>query len=347
MIEVKKRIVMDRGEKLKVFFKMNERHYGLFNIIQMGINGMVDLKITNFYNNFVIVTENGQDEEKGYLTEKEMESSRFIHQAEMSYHKDGSCLHKIKDRGNIEYSNPYGEGERWTSTSCINDFQPIFNIAIRRMKIYNQTCETPILKLRESVYVCENDELFETEGTYFVICYIRNKNFPVNRFTNSQSYSDIITSLNDGLDLCILIQRHSYPKPQSYYSEHFKCMVTPYLQNSVNFCNKESAKDEMMDKLKNTVFDSIFNRFLQSMTDGNFINLTEDKLKLIDQIDIFYTGKEGILPVSKPIFIKLSLNYLSNKLSDFNKLPPAIKQSLIQTWNNKLELEKSRHLKNK
>ena len=340
-------IVMDRGEKLKVFFKMNERYYGLFNIIQMGVNGIIDLKITNYYNNLAIVAENIQDEEKGYLTEEEIEKSRFIHQAEMSYHKDGSFLHKFKDRGNIEYSNPYGEGERWTSTNCINDFQPIFNIAIRRMSIYNKSSESLILKSRESAYICENDELFEPEGTYFLICYIRNKNFPVNRFTNSQSYSDIITPLNDELDLCILIQRHSYPIPKPYYSEHFKCMITPYLNNSINFCNKESAKDEMMDKLKNAVFDPTFNHFLQSMTDGNFINLTESKLQLIDQVDIFYRGKEGKLPVSKPIFIKLALNYLGDNLSDFNKLPFIVKQSLIQTWNNELELEKIRQSENK
>lgn len=73
-------IVMDRGEKLKVFFKMNERYYGLFNIIQMGVNGIIDLKITDYYNNLAIVAENIQDKEKGYLTEEEMEKSRFIHQ---------------------------------------------------------------------------------------------------------------------------------------------------------------------------------------------------------------------------------------------------------------------------
>ena len=64
-------IVMDRGEKLKVFFKMNERYYGLFNIIQMGVNGIIDLKITDYYNNLAIVAENIQDKEKGYLTEEE------------------------------------------------------------------------------------------------------------------------------------------------------------------------------------------------------------------------------------------------------------------------------------
>ena len=334
---------MNRGEKIKVYFKMNGRCYGLFNIIQMGTNGIVDLKITDYYNGLAIITNNVQDDEKGYLTESEIDKSRFVNQIEMSYHKDGSFLHKIKDRENVEYSNPYGKGERWTSTDNIDDFQPIFNIAIRRMEIYNKSCETPILKSKEVAYICENDDLFEKRGSYLVICYIRNKNIPLNRFTNSQSYSDIITSLNESLDLCIFIQRHSDPKPKPYYSEHFKGMITPYLNNSINFCNKDSAKEEMRGKLGNAVFNPIFNRFLQAMTDGNFINLTEDKLLLIDQVDIFYVGREGKLPVSKPIFIKLALSYIGDKLADFNKLPSFTKQALILKWSNELEKAKNSH----
>lgn len=176
---------MNRGEKIKVYFKMNSRYYGLFNIIQMGTNGIIDLKITDYYNGLAIITNNDQDNEKGYLTESEIDKSRFVNQIEMSYHKDGSFLYKIKDGGNVEYSNPYGKGERWTSTDNIDDFQPIFNIAIRRMEIYNKSSETPILKSKEVAYICENDDLFEKRGSYLVICYIRNKNIPLNRFTNS------------------------------------------------------------------------------------------------------------------------------------------------------------------
>lgn len=99
----------------------------------------------------------------------------------------------------------------------------------------------------------------------------------------------------------------------------------------------------MRGKLGNAVFNPIFNRFLQAMTDGNFINLTEDKLLLIDQVDIFYVGREGKLPVSKPIFIKLALSYIGDKLADFNKLPSFTKQALILKWSNELEKAKNSH----
>ena len=98
---------------------MDGRCYGLFNVIQMGKDGIVDLKITDYYSVMVIVSKNSNDE-KGYLTEEEIDRSRFIYRAEMSYHNDGSFLHKIKDGIKPEYSNPYGQGERWTATnSCL------------------------------------------------------------------------------------------------------------------------------------------------------------------------------------------------------------------------------------
>lgn len=327
---------MNKGEKIKVYFKMDGRYYGLFNVIQMGKDGVVDLKITDYYNNVVIVSKNSNDE-KGYLTEEEMNESRFVQHAEMSYHKDGSFLHKIMDEAKPEHSNPYGQGVRWTATSSIQDFQPIMNIAIRRMEIYNKSSVAPIVKSKETAYVCENDDLFEKSGTYLVILYIRNKKLLVNCYTSVQLYSNILTELNEELDLCIFIQRHQYPKPEPYYSKEWKCMITPYLNNSINFCNKESAKDEMKDKFDNTIFDSKFHYFLSCMTDGQFINLSEDKLRLIDEVDILYKGHEGKMPVSKPIFIKLALNFLGNKLVEFNTLPSTIKQILLAQWNKEVE----------
>ena len=54
----------------------------------MGTNGIVDLKITDYYNGLAIITNNDQDNEKGYLTESEIDKSRFVNQIEMLYHKD-------------------------------------------------------------------------------------------------------------------------------------------------------------------------------------------------------------------------------------------------------------------
>lgn len=329
---------MNKGEKIKVYFKMNSHCYGLFNVIQMGKDGIVDLKITDYYNNVVTVSKT-TNEEKGYLTEKEMDESRFVQHAEMSYHKDGSFLHKLMDGAKPEHLNPYGSGVRWTSTSSIQDFQPIMNIAIRRMDIYNKSIFSPVLKSKETAYICENDDLFEKRGTYLVILYIRNKKLPVNCYTSMQLYSDILTELNEELDLCIFIQRHQYPKPEPYYSIRWKCIITPYLSNSIDFCNKESAKDEMKDKFDNTIFDSKFHDFLSCMTDGKFINLSEDKLQLINEVDVLYQGHVGKMSVNKPTFIKLALSLLDVRLVEFNSLSSTIKQNLLKKWNKEIELK--------
>lgn len=151
---------MNKGEKVKVYFKMNDRCYKLFNVIQLKKDGIVDLKITDFYNNLAIITKDSISE-KGYLSEEEMDASRFVWHVEMSYHKDGSFLQKIKDGAKPEYSNPYGEGERWTATDCIDDFQPIMSIEVRRIAIYNKFCIEPALKNKETAYICKNNDLFE------------------------------------------------------------------------------------------------------------------------------------------------------------------------------------------
>lgn len=98
-----------------------------------------------------------------------------------------------------------------------------------------------------------------------------------------------------------------------------------------------------MDKFQKSVFDPIFHQILQVIANGNFINLTEDKLRLMDQVDVFYTGKGGKLPVSKPVFIKLALDHIGDGLTDFNELPSSVKQNLINKWNSELESEKNSH----
>ena len=327
---------MKRGEKVKIYFKRDGRCYKLFSIIQLGKDGEVDLKITGFYNNFVEIAKNTLDD-KGYHTEEEMEESRIVSHAEMSYHKDGSFLHKIKDSPEPEYINPYGHEERWVRTDAIEDFQPILNIAIRRMEIFNKSSLVPALKSRETSYICENDDFFDETGTYLLILYIRNKKHTVNCYTSAKLYSDVIIELNKNLDLCIFIQRHGFPAAKPCYSKVFKCLMTPYLHNSINFCNRENAKDEMKEVLEKSVFDSKFHLFLKDLADNKLFIFSEDKVKLADQVDILYENNGCKMPISKPLFLKQALNYLGDKLSDFNKLDQGIKQLLLEKWNKELE----------
>lgn len=329
---------MKKGEKIKLYFKLNNRFFVLFNVIQMGKDGAVDLKITDYFTHVSLLSKE-IDPNKGFLTEKEFDSCKFVRRAEISYHKDGSFLHKMMDNTNPDYLNPYGQGERWTATDSIIDFQPIMNIEIRRISIYNKSFLQPITKTKEKTYICENDDLFEKNGSYLLILYIRKKTLPLARYTNPQIYSDIVTELNEDLDLCLFIQRYQYPPPQPYYSKRLKGIVTPYLVNTISFCHKESSKNEIKDKFKKNIFNPIFSYFIAELAEGQLINLSEDKLKLIDEVDILYTGSAGKMPVSKPIFIKLVLNHLDNRLTEFNQSPPSIKQDLLNQWIKELQLK--------
>ena len=309
---------------------MAGRYYLLFSVIQMKGNGVVDLKITDFYNGFVIEKANSLRED-GCMTEEEMGTANYISKAEMSYHADGSFLRKNKDFNTSKYYNPYGEGVRWTPTDSIVDFQPIMNIAIRRMEIYNKSIsDVPIDTSKRKSHICLCDEPFEPKGTYFLLLFVRHKSLPFCRCGNSQNYSDIITELNNQLDLCIFIQRHSYPQPQPYYSRYFKGWITPYAHNSINFCNKEHAKDEMMDKLGKTMFNSKFYNFLQILTDsGEYYYFSETKLKVIDEIDAFFEGFENKRSLPKPLFIKIVFQLLGNQIDSFNTLSKTDKVSLL------------------
>ncbi|TFU91634.1 hypothetical protein E4T81_15045, partial [Barnesiella sp. WM24] len=179
---------MKKREKVDIYFKMNSHYYLLFSVVQMADNGKVDLKITDFYNVFII-EKDGNTREDGVMTELEMESSTFISKAEMSYHADGSFLRKNKDYNDIKYYNPYGKGVRWTPIDSIVDFQPIMHICIRRMEIYNKRISNiPIDTDKRKSHICECDELFDLEGTYLIVLFIRHKSFPFCRCGSRHNY---------------------------------------------------------------------------------------------------------------------------------------------------------------
>lgn len=321
---------LSHRKQVKVVFKANNRYHGLFNVIQMGKGGVIDLKITNCFDGIPFVAQT-QNPEKGFLTEDEIINTKCYSFVELSYHPDGSCLYKYKDNDkNLESRfNPYGKLEKWTHTSQIEDFQPIMFMCLRQMDIYK---DIKGIKHNKKVYtyICENDDLFDMEGKYLILLYIRNKNFTVSRYTNSDSYSDIIANLNETSDLCIFIQRHTYPLPLPFYTETFKTFIMPFMYNSYSFCNRETAKREIEDKLKNAVFNPHFNQFLQLMSNGKFINLSEDKLQLIDEINLLYEKYDYDLSISKPIFINWMLHLIGKQLQLFNNYPSSKKQSILE-----------------
>lgn len=322
---------MEHREKLAVYFKMDNKYHHLFNIIQMGKNGDVDLKITDFYNNGVIKTQVRYD---GFLTDQEMEQSEIIRKTEFTYHKDGLVVNKTKDYSHPDYYNPYGNGVKWKPTNEISDFQPILNIEIRRMAIYNTYyTQLPTATNKKSNYVCECNELFEPKGTYFLVLLIVNKQFPFCKFGCYSNFTDSIIELNKDLDLCLFIQRHQFPQPTQYYSQRFQSMITPYPLNSINFCNKDTSKQELIEKLGDTMFDPIFFQFLKLFNDGHYYDFSNAQLEIIDEIDKFYIGHEGSRALPKPLFCKYILSSIKD-YKEFNRKKTEQKQAILKQTND-------------
>ena len=242
---------LKHGKPLRVVFKQNNRYYRLCNIIQMRKDGIIDLKITDCFDGAAILTKTNNPH-KGYLTEDELRNAKVFPHLEMSYHPNGAYLYKLNSKSKL-YINPYGEGELWIPTYQIEDFQPIMVMFMHNTNICGDVTDI-VQKHKNNVYSCENDNLFNNKGQYFLIFYIRNKQFFVHQITNATNiYSDIIGELNDDCDLCIVIQRYTCPPPQSYYSESDKNTAMPWL-NSVSFCDKETSKPYMNRVYKNTIF---------------------------------------------------------------------------------------------
>ncbi len=329
---------MIAGNKIKVFIKTEKYFYRLFHLIQIGKSGKIELKITDYYNHFIVLSK-CSNSEVSYLKEEDLDKSRFISKAEMTYHNDGSMLHKLKDGNKPEYRNPYGKGARWTEIDQILDFQPVFKIYIRSMRICKTFAYLPKSIPEKELFVCENNDLFEDTGTYAVYVYIRNKNHPINCYSTDKVYSNILMKLNEELELCVLIQRYKFPPAKPYYSKIFRATVTPSPTNSIDFFNKETSKEEFIETLKNNVFNLLFNQYLKILNNGEFTIFTEEMLKVIDEIDVMYSS-DKYNQISKPTFVRNMLIRLNGNLKEFN-CQPAFKKQLILKINFHLMLKET------
>lgn len=313
-------VQLDKRDKLTVCFNMAGHSFPIFSVIQMGANGIVDLKITDFYNEVALYVNANSTTEEGFL--KDSDHSIFIKHLEISYHQDGTFLWKNCDLPKFQHRNPYGNGERWIPTSNIKDFLPLFSIQIRRMKAYTKYYkEMPKDKGHKKYYICQCDELFDFDGTYYLVLMIVNKNMPFCCIGNSSNFSDKIASLNDKFYLCLLIQRYEYPLPQPYYSSKAKAIITPYANNIISPPNRETCQQELLNKLGDSLFDPVFASYLLILNGGDYFYMSSNKKKILEDIDEFWKEKVGRNLILKALFTKFVL-FDNLHITSFNKKSP-------------------------
>ena len=280
---------LNKRDSITVCFNMNGHSFKMFKVIQMGKDGVIDLKITDFYNCIALSTKQTfLDDNDCLVADGDV---TFVNHMEISYHQDGSFLWKNCDAKT--HCNPYGVGERWIPTNEISDFLPILTIQIRSMRPYSEYFKTiPSDKGHNIFYECKCDNLFDFQGTYFLMLMIVDKKMPFCCFGTRYTFSDKIIELNDDFNLCLFICRHNYPKPRPYFSTRLNCYVTPSINNIICPPNREHCKKTIREQLSFGLFNPSFFKLFQIIFEGKYFCLTDDLCKLFDSIDSFFPAND-------------------------------------------------------
>ena len=272
---------MKKEKEIRVFFQIKEQYYQLFNTLYFVTDGLPEFKFSGF-SDFVIVNDEPTSlSEDGVMSEDDFDKSFFSRRCELTYHKDGCMLKKTPDNpSGKKYTNPHGEGVSWTPPCNVKSVQPVFYICIRRVGIYKPS----VLEQKEHIvnYVCKNEELFNEDGTYFVLFFLKNRNLNIARFTTPDSYHDIVFSEIKDIDMCISITRHSYPKPQPYPSKYFgHAVISPYAMNSYNFCNKYDSLESFLGK-EITDYMKRLNKYMLALVGSEFKRINKEEMLIIE-----------------------------------------------------------------
>lgn len=331
---------MNKRDQISIYINNSTRYYLLCRIVNMGDSRSPDLKFTDV-SDYGYITKVGRYD--GAI-KPEDEIDFASKKVELSYHKDGSPLYKSQNKGNYKpwYSNFMQPGFRQIPINDCSDILPLINFQIRRPEIY-KSAKLDTESTKRKVYICTNKILFTEEQQLFAVIYVRHKHIPLTRISTNDYYSDILARISDETDLCIFICRHSYPAPKPYYDLRFKRWITPYPCNSVSFCNQKSLFDEMVTKLHHNIFDGAFATYINILGDGELFHLTEEKLLVLDEIDIFFEGIVNPV-VHKPEFTKFVFEIFKYNPQEFISKPFQDRQMALKAiWDTILYEGKQRN----
>lgn len=318
---------------------MRTRSYLLCRIINLGDSTSPDLKFTDVSSYGYMTSDNNYSGSITANTKIDYASDKV----ELSYHKDGSTLYKCNIKGGDKpwRSNYMHAGFRQIPIANCKDILPLVIFQIRRPEIYRtKKLEQPTPN--KKVYICNNDILFTEKQSLFAVIYVRNRNIPLTQVSTKDYYSDILSELNHDIDLCIFICRHNYPVPKPYFDIGLKGWITPYACNSVSFCNQRALFDELTSKLNNNIFDRAFAIFMNILGDGNLFHLTEDRLLILDEIDVFFSNIANPI-IYKPYFVRFVFELVGNNPQSFINQSSLEKQKTLKmVWDTILKEGKER-----
>lgn len=303
-----------KNPRVNVFFKHKGLLFKLFEAINFGSKSSPELKIKGLTETYMQI----RDDKKRF--DGKLHVGQFVRfvdgkHLEFTYHKDGTILVEvIHPSGEKEHYNPYGTGDRWTPMADIKTFQPIMILLISSLSSYHPTVIEEKYGLIN--YVVKNDQIFEFskgQGALALI-YIRNKNYPLAKYCFEGIYSDILMSLNDNLDLCIMIQKQSGKEGAGSWQ-----------MNSFLFLDKLDGFDYLNSVLKDHIFDSGLAEFMAIVQEGDcYFDISEKMMQVIESADPLYQEflKNGTpIHVHKPTLVRCLLDTLNGNYDDYLSMP--------------------------
>lgn len=155
--------------KKSFFFRSKDKKYYLFKLINIGDENRNDLKL--IFNDPEAGTGNIYAE-RGTVFQGE----DVIHPyGELSYHSDGSLIHKFPNYpdSSKEYINPQGEGFRRRELSDIEEWEPLIEYEIFDYNLLRRQKESA----SEENYIIESDYNFFDGSSLECILILANKSF--------------------------------------------------------------------------------------------------------------------------------------------------------------------------
>lgn len=311
-----------KNPRVNVYFKYKGNCFKLLETINFGSKTTPELKIKGLTETYMQI----RDDEKRF--DGKLHEGQFIRfvdgkHLEFTYHKDGTILVKvIHPSGQKEYYNPYGEGERWTPMVNITTFQPIMIFLISSIASYHPTYIEEKYGLIN--YIVKNDQIFEfSKGQgALVLIYLRNKNYPLAKYCFEGIYSDVLMSLNDKLDLCIMIQKQSGKEGAGSWQ-----------MNNFIFLDKLDGFYYLNGVLKDHIFDPDFAEFMNIVQEGNcYFDISEKMMQVIESVDPLYKAfkSNGITAkIRKPILVRCLLDSLNGNYDEYLNLPKERQEQYI------------------
>lgn len=300
--------------RINVFFRNKGHLFKLLEAINFGSKSSPELKIKGLSETYMQI----RDDKKrfdGKLHEGQIISFVDGKHLEFTYHKDGSILVEIiHPSGEKDHSNPYGEGDRWTPIVDIKTFQPIMIFLISSLASYHST----FIEGKSGLinYVIKNDSIFEfSKGQgALVLIYFRNKNYPLAKYCFEGIYSDVLMSLNDSLDLCIMIQKQSGEEGAGSWQ-----------MNSFLFLDKLDGFNYLNGVLRDHIFNPVMADFMSAVQEEDlYFDISEEMMQVIESVDPLYeefkNNRVNVL-VHKPILVRCLLDHLDGNYDEFLKQP--------------------------